>query len=154
MKTKLKLNHGWYKMSTEHHNEPRNAGYSAKNAAYYTEWIDNKKSHNIFTDRKQKDLFIFSMALGKFNEMKSDINDKKSNVSVEALKEQQKWAVLSIGISKKINLLCLKDEKPIYLEAEKYAEEGLKILKSRIDKQGINYPKALEVELKEILGII
>ena len=65
--------------------------------------------------------------------------------------EKQKWALLSIEISQSNNLFCLKDEAPIYNTAEEYANEGLKILISHVEKFGYNYPKALEAELKEIL---
>ena len=66
--------------------------------------------------------------------------------------EKQKWALLSIGISESRDLICLKDESPLYSIAEKYAEEGMKIIQSHRDRYGINYPKFLEVELRDILG--
>jgi len=153
MKTKQKQNQWWDKMLNEHYNEPRDVGYSKKNGDLYRDWIA-KDSKNIFANKKQKDLFIFAMALGKYSEMDSDLVDRKANIPVDSMKEQQKWALLSIGVSEMDNLLCLKDEKPLYLKAEKYAEEGLKILESHIDRYGTNYPKALEIELKEILGVL
>lgn len=146
-------------MSAEHKNEPRNVGYSKDAADLYqnqeTGWL-GKNSHSIFASKKQKDLFIFAMALGKHREMKSafSTNEKNDFVSVDAMDQRQKWALLSIGIAEGNALLCLKDEGPIYKLAETYAREGIQILKSRMEHAGINYPKELEVELREILGLI
>ena len=42
-------------------------------------------------------------------------------------------------------------ENPHYREAERYANEGLKILRSHIDKWGVDYPRYLEAELRDIL---
>ncbi|WP_424353437.1 hypothetical protein [Methanosarcina mazei] len=144
-------------MSTKHNNEPRDIGYSKKHSEYYqgddTSWL---KTKTIFAKKYQKDLFIFAMALGKHREISSqfDLSDKKtSNIPVSAISERQKWALLSIGIAEDSDLICLKDEKPIYDKAECYAKEGMEILKSHMDKWGTNYPKFLESELKEILGI-
>jgi len=153
MKTKQKQNQWWDKMSNEHFNEPRDIGYSNKNKDTYINWIA-KDSKSIFANKIQKDLFIFAMALGKYSEMKSDLINRKTDIPVRSIKENQKWALLSIGISEMDDLLCLKDEKPLYSKAEEYAEEGLKILESHIDRYGTNYPKALEIELKEILGVL
>jgi hypothetical protein len=143
-------------MATNHsnNNEPRDAGYAKDHAEYYQDtdsWL-SKNSKSIFAGKYQKDLFIFAMALGKYRQKKSSINPpKQSNVRVDAMTERQKWALLSIGISESKNLLCLKDESPMYMNAEEYAHEGLNILISHVEKYGINYPKSLEAELKELL---
>lgn len=153
LKTIYKLNQWLVKMSTKHNNEPRNVGYSKHHAQYFQDkeaWID-KESNTIFAGKKQRDLFIFAMALGKFRDIDSGLKDKQANIPVDAISEQQKWALLSIGITECNELICLKDEGALYEEAEKYAEEGLKILKSHMDKWTINYPKALAADLKEIL---
>lgn len=151
------LNHGCGRMSTKHNNEPRDIGYSKKHREYYqddTSWL-SKNSKTIFAKKYQKDLFIFAMALGKHREMSSqlDTSDKINNIPVNAISEKQKWALLSIGIAENNGLICLKDEKSIYDMAESYAKEGIEILKSHMDKWGTNYPKLLEIELKEILGV-
>ena len=100
----------------------------------------------------QADLFFFAMAVGYNREKRGDPKNKADDVSVNALSEAQKWGLLSTEIAKAEDLLVLKDERPIYSEAEKYAEEGIKILQSHIESQGINYPKYLEAELREILS--
>jgi hypothetical protein len=142
-------------MQPNHNNEPRDAGYTKEHLEYYTDkkggWL-NKDSKSIFAGKYQKDLFIFAMALGKYRDKKSAVKSPKlSNVRVDAMTERQKWALLSIGIAESNNLLCLKDEGPLYAEAEEYAYEGFKILLSHVDKYGPNYPKFLEAELKELL---
>lgn len=142
-------------MATNHNNEPRDASYTKEHFEYYTDkkdgWL-NKESKSIFAGKFQKDLFIFAMAVGKNRQKKSPVKSPKlANVRVDAMTEKQKWALLSIGISESENLLCLKDESPLYSNAEEYAYEGINILVSRVEKYGINYPKALEAELKEIL---
>lgn len=140
-----------------HNHEPRDAGYAQEHLKYYTDktkdgWL-HKESKSIFAGEYQKDLFIFTMALGKYSNKKTSVKPPKlSNVRVDAMTEKQKWALLSIGISELNNLLCLNDEGPLYAEAEEYAYEDLKILLSHLDIYGIiNYPKALEAELKQIL---
>jgi len=143
-------------MSTNHYNEPRYVGYSKEVMKYYqTDHVDSwtdSKSTSIFAGKMQKDLFIFAMAVGKYYEKKAtEVKNKQNNVSVQAMKDNQKWAVLSIGIEEKGDLFCLKDETPIYSEAEKYAHEGIKIIKSNIDEHSINYPLKLEEILRNIL---
>ena len=144
-------------MATIHNNEPRDAAYSKDQSEYYADkkegwgWL-TKESKSIFAGKFQKDLFIFAMAIGKHRGKKSPLNPPKlSNVRVDAMTEKQKWALLSIGISENKNLLCLKDESPLYSNAEEYAHEGIKTLLSHVERYGINYPKALEAELKELL---
>lgn len=143
-------------MATNHNNEPRDAAYTKDQLEIYSDkkggWL-NKESKSIFAGKFQKDLFIFAMALGKQRGGQPTplTPPKQNNVRVDAMTEKQKWALLSIGISKNKTLLCLKDESPMYADAEEYAHEGLKILISHVDKYGINYPKALEAELKELL---
>jgi len=143
-------------MAANHNNEPRDAAYTKDQLEIYTDkkggWL-NKDSKSIFAGKFQKDLFIFAMAIGKHRDQYSPLNPpKQANVRIDAMTEKQKWALLAIGISESNNLLCLKDEAPLYAEAEEYAHEGLKILISHVEKYGINYPKSLEVELKEILS--
>lgn len=143
-------------MAANHNNEPRDAAYTKEQLEIYTDkkggWL-NKDSKSIFAGKFQKDLFIFAMAIGKQRDKKSPLKPpKQANVRVDAMTEKQKWALLSIGISESKNLLCLKDESPLYADAEEYANEGLNILISHVEKYGINYPKSLEAELKEILS--
>jgi len=142
-------------MATNHNNEPRDAAYTKEQFDIYTDkkggWL-NKESKSIFAGKFQKDLFIFAMAIGKHRQQNNPLPPPKlGNVRVDAMTEKQKWALLSIGIAEKKSLLCLKDESPLYANAEEYAYEGLKILISHIDKYGVNYPKALEAELKELI---
>lgn len=142
-------------MAQPHNNEPRDAAYSKEQYDYYTDkkggWL-NKEAKSIFAGKFQKDLFIFAMAIGKHRQKKSPLpSPRLGNVRVDAMTEKQKWALLSIGITESNSLLCLKDETPLYANAEEYAHEGLKILISHVEKYGINYPKALEAELKELL---
>ncbi len=141
-------------MGHDHHNEPRDIAYIKEHYEIYTDkkggWL-NKESKTIFAGKYQKDLFIFAMAIGKHRELKATLTSKLSNVRVDAMTEKQKWALLSVSISESKSLLSLKDESPLYAIAEEYAHEGLKILISHVERYGNNYPKILEVELKEIL---
>lgn len=141
-------------MAHEHYNEPRDIAYIKEHYEIYTDkkggWL-NKESKTIFAGKFQKDLFIFAMAIGKQRHQKTPLTSKLSNVRVDAMTEKQKWALLSVSISENKSLLCLKDEAPLYANAEEYAHEGLTILISHVEKYGNNYPKILEVELKEIL---
>ncbi len=140
-------------MVVRHFNEPRDLAYSRQHSGLFQgkgSWID-KDSRGLFAGRTQRDLFIFAMALGRTRKQKSDVKDRQANIPVQTMAERQKWAVLSISLADHNDLMCLKDENPLYKEAERYAEEGLKILQSHVDKWGSNYPKYLEAELKDIL---
>jgi len=142
-------------MTTKHNNEPRDVGYSESFLDYYRDKSDDswlkKDSSSIFAGKNQKDLFIFAMAIGKAKNKKSTVKSKQNNVSVNAMTEKQKWALLSIGISESHDLICLKDEGPLYNLSEKYAEEGMKIIQSHVERYGLSYPKFLEAELRDIL---
>lgn len=140
-------------MSDEHFNEPREVGYDEKqHKDAFKEWTA-KDSNSIFAGMPQADLFLFAMAIGIHREKSSDVKNKANNIPVNVFSEAQKWCILASEIAEKEDLLVLKDEKKVYAKAEQYAEEGMKILKSHIEKHGLSYPKYLEAELKEILGI-
>jgi len=140
-------------MATKHFNEPRDLAYGMIHAELFqgeTSWI-NRDSSTIFAGKTQRDLLIFAMALGRLRGQKSDVKDRQANIPVSNMPEKQKWAILSIALAEHNDLVCLKDENPHYKEAERYANEGLKILKSHIDKWGPEYPRYLEAELRDIL---
>jgi hypothetical protein len=143
-------------MADTHHNEPRFIGWGDKFKEYYTisesytGWRDTN-SHTIFRKKDQKDLFVFAMALGYYNRQKSPVTYRQQNIRTEVLTERQKWAVLPIGVTEKEDLLSLQDETSIYGLAEQYANEGILILKSQMEKTELNYSKALEAQLREIL---
>jgi len=141
-------------MVLKHNNEPRDIGYGKEFAEYFQKEFKGTSlihpdSKTIFAGKRQKDLFIFAMALGRYSNQKSAVKNKQNNIPVQALSESQKWTILSLSISNK-GIICLKDEAPLYELSEQYANEGMKILKSHMDKWGSNYPKALEADLKEI----
>ena len=137
-------------MANEHRNEPREVAYSKEYKEQYKEWT-SKDSSSIFAGSTQADLFFYAMAVGHQRKKASELRSKANDVPVSVLSEEQKWGVLSAEIAKNNDLRILMDEKPIYAEAEKYADEGLKIVQSHIERQGTNYPKYLEAELREML---
>lgn len=146
-------------MSSKKFVEPRNASYSKEHTDYYQDkdkgWLV-KENKTIFGGKLQKDLFIFAYAVGKNRERKGLFKpaEKVSNVYVTAMKPEEKWAILSLGIAETGDILCLDDQKKIFESAEEYAKEGIEVIKSNMDRYGSNYPKQLEYELKEILGIV
>ncbi|MFY9449068.1 MAG: hypothetical protein WAP31_05080, partial [Candidatus Methanoculleus thermohydrogenotrophicum] len=46
---------------------------------------------------------------------------------VQNMAERQKWAILSVALAEHNDLMCLKDENPLYKEAERYAEPIIRI---------------------------
>jgi hypothetical protein len=134
-----------------HDTEPRNIGYGIDAAESYQQWTKDDAT-TLFSGKKQADLFVFAMALGKLRQQKSETSSKLDNIPVSALKERQRWAVLPIAISEESDLLSLKDEAPIYRLAEAYANEGIKILTSHMEKYGLSYPKKLIIDLKRLLN--
>lgn len=138
-------------MAEDHFNEPRDIGYTKENKEIYKEWTKREAS-GIFAGITQADLFFFAVAVGANRKKKKEIKSSKSkDIPTSALSDSQKWGILSTVVAEKNDLLVLKDERPIYEEAEKFANEGIEIIKSHIEKNGLNYPKFLEVELKQIL---
>ena len=137
-------------MSDEKRNKPREVGYSKIHKDVYKEWIE-KDSKSIFAGVKQADLFFFAMALGFHREKKKDPKNKVLDIPVNVFSKDQEWGILSTMIYKNKELGVLKDERSIYIEAEKYAEEGIEIIKSHIESMGVDYPKNLEVELRNLL---
>lgn len=138
-------------MPDEHINEPREVGYSKDyKESTYKEWT-KKESNSIFAGCTQADLFVFAMAVGYHRDKSSEPRNKANDVPLSAFTEEQKWAALSAAITKKRDLHVLTDEKPLYAEAENYAEEGIKIIQSHVDRHGTNYPKYLEAELRDLL---
>jgi len=137
-------------MAGSHHNEPRDIGYSKHHAYLFQSWLA-ENSETIFAGKKQRDLLIFAMALGRDRNEKSEVKDKQANVPVSNIPEKLKWAILCTSIADKNDLSVLKDENEIYKDAERYGEEGLKILQSHIKRYGINYPYYLERELMDRL---
>jgi len=138
-------------MSEGHFNEPRNVSYTKGTKELYENWTKKEKNSGIFAGINQSGLFFFAMAIGVHRNQSKPLKKRIPNMNVSALSEDQKWGILSASISKNKDLLVLKNEKPIYETAEEYAEEGMKIIKSHIDKHGLNYPKFLETELRDIL---
>lgn len=146
-------------MAIKKFESPRFVAYSKSHADYYQNKEDGwlgKDSLTIFRGGFQKDLFLFAYAIGKNRKEKSTFgtNDRILNIPTTAMDEKEQWAILASGIEESKDILCLADQKEIYEKAEEYAKEGIEIIKSRMDKYGINYPKHLEAELKEILGVI
>lgn len=146
-------------MSIKKFTSPREVAYSKSHADYYQNKEDGwlgKNSLTIFKGVRQKDLFFFAYAIGKNRNEKSTFgaNDRQLNVPIDAMDEKEKWSILASGIEESEDILCLAGQKEIYEKAEEYAKEGIEIIKSRMEKYGMNYPKHLEAELKEILGVI
>ena len=146
-------------MPTKKFAVPREVSYSKSHADYYQNKEDGwlgKNSLTIFKGGRQKDLFLFAYAVGKNRNEKSTFgaSDRQSNIPIDAMDDKEKWSILASGIKETEDILCLDEQKKIYEHAEEYAKEGIEIIKSRMEKYGTNYPKQLEAELKEILGVI
>jgi len=139
-------------MSDDHFNEPREVGYDkVQHKEAFGEW-SAKDSSSMFAGMTQADIFFFAVALGVHRKKASpEVKNKANNIPLSAFSEMQKWGIISTAISEKDDLLVLKDEKKIYSKAEQYADEGMKILKAHLEKQGLNYAKYLEAELRELL---
>jgi hypothetical protein len=140
-----------------HKNEPREVGYAKEHEEYYRDTslelsLTHKDSKSIFAGLAQKDLFIFAMAIGKYHNITKIPQGIKKNVSVSAMTEQQKWALLSLELSDNGDVLGLNDEKPHYASAEKYACAGMDILLQELKEKGSDqYITDLETELMDIL---
>lgn len=142
-----------------HKNEPREVGYAKEHEDYFRSTIPDvsfthKDSKTIFAGLNLKDLFIFAMALGKYHNVTKNPVEIKRHVTVSAMSEQQKWALLAILLSEEKEILNLSDEKPFYTLAERYACAGMDILIDEMKKYGfVEYCNNLEKELLAILKI-
>lgn len=140
-----------------HRNEPREVGYAKEHEDYYQNnepylSLTHKDAKSIFVGLHQKDLFIFAMAIGKYHNKMKTPKEIRRNVSVSAMNEQQKWAVLALGLSEDKEILSLENEKPFYTSAEEYACAGMDIMLKDIQKMSpVEYCQMLEKKLIEIL---
>lgn len=141
-----------------HRNQPSAVAYAKAHEEYYRDTnpdrsLTHRDAQSVFAGLHLKDLFIFAMAVGKYHAQSRRPPEPRWNISVPAMSEQQRWALLAIELSSRGEVLDLNDEHPFYYVAEGYACAGMDIIVDEIERMGfLGYCEHLEQELTDILG--
>lgn len=137
-------------MSEKHNNEPRDIGYNKEFKDFIKSCIE-KGSSTVFEGLTQAEFYMLAFSLGVNRNLESEVKNKGNDIPVDrGFSQEMRWTLLSLGISND-DLLALKNEKPLYSESERYANEGIQIIKSRMEKESASFDKWLESELIEII---
>ena len=140
-----------------HNGVPRNLAYDSEDSPYYSIRKEETLSYvrsgssTIFAGENQTTLFLMALAYARFKDLPPlELKKRESNISTDALKESGHWLIRATGLADTKDLMALKDESPIYKEAEKYANAGFKEIKELITKHGKGFSEILEIELRRL----
>lgn len=140
-----------------HNGVPRNLAYDSEDSPYYSTRKEETLSYvrssssTIFAGENQTTLFLVALAYARYKDLPPlELKKRESNISTDALKESGNWLIRATGLADTKDLMALKDEGPIYKEAEKYANAGFKEIKELITKHGRGFSEILEIELKRL----
>ena len=140
-----------------HNGVPRNLAYDSEDSPYYSIRKEETLSYvrsgssTIFEGENQTTLFLMALAYARFKDLPPlELKKRESNISTDALKESGNWLIRATGLADTKDLMALKDESPIYKEAEKYANAGFKEIKELITKHGKGFSEILEIELRRL----
>lgn len=138
-----------------HYTAPRDLAYDEEDMPYYSKDGDlslfKSNSSTLFSGENQTALFLLAMAYARHHKLEpQDLKKRMSNISVNALDLSGGWLVLAGGLADSKDLMSLKDEGPIFKEAERYANAGFKVIKNSILTQGKGFADFLELELLAI----
>ncbi len=104
---------------------------------------------SIFYERKQTDIFLLAMAIGKEMNSRKKIKKPSQSIRRTALTEREAWQMCSVALSEEgANLDTLADPAKIVRICEEYANAGLRtllVIDKRISDVGFQqYEELLE----------
>jgi dnd system-associated protein 4 len=104
-----------------------------------------------FLRRTNRDIFLYSLALGYYHKRRVPLKNPRNNISSEALKQDGEWLVYSVAIAEEKDLSILLDMKKVARIAEEYANGGFPILKELI-KHGLlaDPDRRMESDLRRV----
>jgi acyl carrier protein len=137
---------------------PKGLAYPAKYEDDYNSLTGKGKDAVInspFLARTNRDIFLYSMALGFFNHRRVPLLNPRDNVSSSALHEDGEWFLYCLAVAEKGSLDVLTDMGEVAKIAEEYANGGFTILKELIQSEALGDPdRRMESELRKILASI
>jgi len=111
-----------------------------------------KEQVNLFSDRDNKDMFIFAVCYGFKNDFRKSLSSKFGFVRAEYLKEDD-WALLKVLAVKADNIEVLNNQDKIIEIAEEYAHGGIELLiKDVNESQYDSFEKNFELLLFELVN--
>ena len=107
---------------------------------------------SIFYNKRQIDIFLLAMAIGKMRNAKKAIRSPSQSIRRDALDEQEVWLMCCVALSDDdAGLNTLADPKKILKTCEEYANGGIKILielENQSDSNNKQYEGFLEEAIK------
>jgi len=117
---------------------------------------DRLEKEKLFKGRTKRELFLFAMSIGAKHDASPEFKSKAEFFHLRDLKQEDEAVIKAIVMhktGKKHELLADKDA--LYLEAERYANAGIKLLINEIDSKKFgSYEIQLEKNLFETFNKI
>ncbi len=114
------------------------------------------EKNSIFYNKRQIDIFLLAMAIGKKRDAKESIKTPSQSIRRDALNEQEVWLMCCVALSDNdAGLETLADPKKLIKTCEEYANGGIKILMQLDSQPDINnkqYEEFLEDGIKSHSG--
>ena len=93
------------------------------------------EKHSIFYDKRQIDIFLLAMAIGKGLDSSRPLKSPSKTIRRDALTEKEVWLMCSVALSEdNADLDMLADQSKIVQICEEYSNAGIKILIKLNDK--------------------
>ena len=109
---------------------------------------------SIFHNRRQIDIFLLAMAIGKMHNAKKVIKTPSQSIRRDALNEQEAWLMCCVALSDDdddAGFDTLANPEKIVRTCEEYANGGIKTLigwESQVDIHSNQYEEFLEEAIK------
>jgi hypothetical protein len=151
-------------MSNQDFKLPRDLAYDADYEEDYNALTGRGKDNPItartfeiikdspFLGKANRDIFLYSMALGFFHKRRLKLKQPKNNIRSDALHQDGEWLVYSVAITEKMDLNALSDMKQVATIAEEYANGGFPILMELIKAGTLGDPeKRMTSDIRKVL---
>lgn len=143
---------------------PKDFAYDKKYEEYYNN-LTGKGPKVIkdspFLGRTNRDIFLYSMALGfasrqqnkiKLDPNKDKLESRRENIPSSALHQDGEWLVYAVAMAETNDIFILLRMKEVARIAEQYANVGFPILMDMIREQSLGGPIGkMESELRKLL---
>lgn len=93
-----------------------------------------RERSSIFFDKRQIDIFLLAMAVGKSMETRKPMKNASKSIRRDALIEEEVWMMCSVALAEENRLDVLADGDKVVRICEEYANAGIEVLIS-LDRQ-------------------
>ncbi len=105
---------------------------------------------SIFYGKKQTDIFLLAMAIGKEEENRVKLKKHSESIRRDALEEKEVWMMCSVALAEESSLDILAKSKDLIKICEEYANGGIKTLMAE-NKRGSDISSPYEDFLEEVI---